>query len=111
MFLTNKTIIIISQLDWGDMFISKHHYAVELSKLGNTVYYMNGPDRRKELGKGKIKIEATAFPNLFVIKHNFFFPYIIVFKARALFNWCISVHIKRIVKKIKPQTPLLLAIP
>lgn len=106
MFFHNKTIIVISQLDWGDMFISKHHYAVELSKLGNIVYYMNGPDRKGELKRGEIKIEETAFSNLFVIKHNFFFPYFIVFKARTLFNWFIRVHIKRLMKKLQPSSQL-----
>lgn len=108
MFLRDKTIVIVSQLDWGDMFISKHHYAVELSKLGNIVYYMNGPDRKNELKRGEIKIEETAYPNLFVIKHNFFFPYIIVFKARLLFNRFISIHISRIIKKIEPARPLII---
>jgi len=101
----NKTIVIISQLDWGNMFISKHHYALELSKLGNTVYYVNGPASKEKLPKGKVVIEPSGYDNLFIVKHSIFFPYFLAFKARAIFNLLIRIHIKRILKKIKPNKP------
>ena len=103
----NKTILIISQLDWGDMFISKHHYALELSKLGNTVYYVNGPAPKEKLRKGKVLVEPSGFENLFVVKHSFFFPRFLGFKARWLFNLLIQIHIKRILKRIKQTEPLI----
>lgn len=105
MTFNNKTIIIISQLDWGNMFISKHHYALELSKLGNTVYYINGPASKEKLPRGKIVVEPSGYENLFVVKHSIFFPYFLAFKARIVFNWLIRIHIKRILKKIKPAEP------
>lgn len=40
----NKTILIISPEPWGKMMISKHHYALELAKLGNEVYFLNPPN-------------------------------------------------------------------
>tara|TARA_B100000809_G_scaffold249578_1_gene281087 strand:+ start:11182 stop:12309 length:1128 start_codon:yes stop_codon:yes gene_type:complete len=41
---TNKTILIISPESWGQNFLSKHHYAQELSKK-NTVFFLNSiPD-------------------------------------------------------------------
>jgi hypothetical protein len=83
------------------MFISKHHYALELSKLGNNVYFLNGPDQRRKLKPGEIKIETTDYPNLYVVHHRFFFPYIIRFKAKSIFNNLIVIHVNRIIKKIK----------
>lgn len=38
--ISKKVIVIISPEPWGISFLSKHHYAVELSK-GNKVYYIN----------------------------------------------------------------------
>ena len=51
------------------MFISKHHYALELSKLGNTVYYINGPSSKKKLPENKFIIEPSGHENLFLVKH------------------------------------------
>ena len=90
------------------MFISKHHYAIQLSLMGNKVYYMNGPDQKEELEKGEIKIEKTKFENLDVLKHRFSFPYLIMFKCRPLFNYLVSFHIKKVIKKISPTNELII---
>ncbi len=100
MKLINKTIIIISQQNWGDMFVSKHHYALELSKKGNKVFFINSPDQNKELNYGQVKIEETKYPNLYIVKHRFFFSYILRFKARFIFDKLVSIHINRIINKI-----------
>jgi hypothetical protein len=39
----DKTIFILSPEAWGVMRISKHHYAVELAKLGNRVFFFEPP--------------------------------------------------------------------
>ena len=39
----NKSILIISPEKWGDVRVSKHHYALELAKMGNKVYFLNPP--------------------------------------------------------------------
>lgn len=41
--LKNKVILIISPEAWGTSFVSKHHYAAELAKRGNTVFFLNPP--------------------------------------------------------------------
>lgn len=40
--MKNKKILVISPEPWGINFVSKHHYALELSKE-NTVYFLNPP--------------------------------------------------------------------
>lgn len=40
----DKTVFIISPERWGTMKVSKHHYALELVKLGNRVYFFEPPD-------------------------------------------------------------------
>jgi len=47
MTLKNKTILLISPNKWGKMTVSKHHYAMELAKRGNTVYFLNPPNLTK----------------------------------------------------------------
>ncbi|MHA1989155.1 MAG: hypothetical protein ACW98D_21235, partial [Promethearchaeota archaeon] len=42
MIIKDKKILIISTEPWGANFVSKHHYAMELSK-SNKVYFLNPP--------------------------------------------------------------------
>ena len=97
--LKSKSILLISPQAWGKMFVSKHHYAIELAKKGNTVYFLNPPEpsTRKE----KITIEASDVqPGLFIIHHKLSFPYNIKFHFITLFHALMKGHIKRILKKI-----------
>lgn len=103
MELKNKTIIIISQEDWGKMFISKHHYAVELAKRGNKVFFLNSPHKKGVLSRGEVKISETEYQGLHVIDHRFGFPSILKFKARPLFDLLIKRHISHILKVISEK--------
>jgi len=67
MQLKNKRILILSPNYWGDMHISKHHYAKELSKRGNIVYFLNPPSIKGAFFK--LTKEAT---NLYVINYKTF---------------------------------------
>lgn len=97
----NKIIIILSQQGWDDgIFVSKHHYAIELSKLGNLVYFIGGPSTKKKLKSGQIQISETIFPNLYQVEHKLFYPLFIKFKLPQLHDYLISIHIKNILKKI-----------
>jgi hypothetical protein len=49
MQFTNKIIWILSPERWGKMKVSKHHYAIELKKLGNRVYFFEPPDLTSKL--------------------------------------------------------------
>jgi glycosyltransferase involved in cell wall biosynthesis len=43
--LRNKNILLISPEPWGINFVSKHHYAIELAKRVNKVYFLNPPTK------------------------------------------------------------------
>lgn len=88
------------------MFVSKHHYAAELARAGNTVYFINGPDQENKLRPGEIRIQTSEIEGLFLLEHRLFFPYIIKFKAAALYRKLIKVHINRIVKKVRSNVDL-----
>ncbi len=46
MTLTKKAILIISPEPWDHIFVSKHHYANTLARLGNKVYFLNPPSHQ-----------------------------------------------------------------
>lgn len=63
MILKNKNILIISPQSWNHIFVSKHHYAVYLSKRGNKVFFLNPPTN-------KFSISVTNYDNLWVLDYT-----------------------------------------
>lgn len=101
MFLSNKTILLISPEQWGTMFISKHHYAIELAKLGNSVYFISSPKNSWHIKKPKIEIEKSEIENLFIIQYSLFFPYNIKFHFFPLYKILMRLHIQLLKRKVK----------
>lgn len=101
MKIQGKVVLIISHESWGDMLMSKHHYAITLAQNGNQVFFINHPDRKRTLGRGSIQIASTNIPNLSVIHHRFLYPFFLKFKAAPLYYVFTFLHIKRILRKIK----------
>lgn len=108
MVLRNKVILVISPQEWGKMLLSKHHYALELAKTGNTVYFLNPPDVTGQLPYNSINIEPSNLNgNLFLIRHRLYFPYIFKFKALPLFHALMKPHVNRILKKIGKKVDII----
>jgi len=82
------------------MFISKHHYAVALAKLGNRVFFLNSPKKTGSLKSGGVQLESTEYDNLQVVRHRFFYPYIIKHKFKALHIFLLKYHLKKVIHKI-----------
>lgn len=59
--LKKQTILIISPEPWGINFISKHHYAVELSRRGNKVFFLNPPKSDHNLNHNPIEGHSNLF--------------------------------------------------
>jgi hypothetical protein len=80
---TDKTILIISPESWRHLFVSKHHYAVELARRGNTVFFLNPPTDHYAVNatdvKGVYEIEYTPF-----VRGLRFFPR---FLQKIYFAW------------------------
>ena len=100
MVLKDKVVLIISQQDWGEMFISKHHYAVELANLGNKVFFIEGPDQKRKLKPGSITIAQTKYENVYSVKHRLPFPYIFKFKMRWVYDYLLQFHIRKLLSSI-----------
>jgi hypothetical protein len=58
----DKNILLISPENWSHLFVSKHHYAIELAKL-NSVYYLNPPTNGFSVAK-------SAYDNLWVVNYT-----------------------------------------
>lgn len=66
--LTNRTVFLISPEDWGFIFVSKHHYAIELAARGNRVYFINPPGKKMP---GNISIKpADEVENLYIVDYS-----------------------------------------
>jgi hypothetical protein len=99
--LQNKTILIISPQSWGKMFVSKHHYAIELARQGNSVYFLNPPLGKEAPRSKRISIEPSGIQaGLFLINHRLNFAYNIKFHFIGLFHALMRPHIRKILRAI-----------
>ena len=100
-FLKNKTILIISPQSWGTMFLSKHHYALELARQGNLVYFLNPPETRPSRS-GKVRVENSAeHDNLRLIFHSLSFPYDLKFRFTRLFHFLMRRHVRKLLHVVE----------
>lgn len=107
--LKNKTILIISPQPWGTMFVAKHHYAIELARLGNDVYFLNPPDNNNWILRQKeyrIRIEESQVSNLRLIWHQLYFPFILKFHAKRVFDFLMRKQIKEILSIINKRVDI-----
>lgn len=63
--LDSKKILLISPEAWGINHVSKHHYAKELAKLGNEVYFLNPPSAKFGLTKISKGLFVVDYKSLF----------------------------------------------
>lgn len=109
MKLTNKVILIVSPQAWGNMFLAKHHYAIELAKHGNEVYFLNPAIDTKSSSSIEI-VNSKIIDNLFLINHQL--PRILLklkFKIKPLFHFYIKWHIKKIEQAISKKIEILIS--
>jgi hypothetical protein len=100
--LRDKTILIVSPQSWGKMFVSKHHYAVELARNGNRVYFLNPPLTKKDSAyMDKVSIaDSGIHPDLLIVSHKISFPYNIKFHLPGLFHALMKPHIRAVLKAL-----------
>lgn len=99
MELKDKVILLISPQAWGKMFLAKQHYAIELAKAGNEVYFLNPPQAEKIPGHVQV-VPSGVHPGLHLIHHTLPFDYRIRFKWMGLFHFLMKFHVRRIRKHI-----------
>lgn len=98
--LRDKTILIVSPQKWTNMFISKNHYAAELAKRGNRVFFLNPPAQGRSRVGDRICMNPSPIPGLTLIDHHLFFPYRLKFHALPLFHRLMQRQVKDLLRKI-----------
>lgn len=61
-----KKILIISPEPWNHLFVSKHHYALVLSKLNAHVYFLNPPSTRLSIHKVSDSLKVVDYRASFI---------------------------------------------
>lgn len=90
---------MISPQPWGDIHVSKHHYAVELARRDNKVVFLN------PLTLGRPKEALTVSPltgtaNLRIAKATLPIPSFLRFKWRSLYDRLIDVFASRLAARM-----------
>ena len=91
---------VVSPQNWGKLFLSKHHYAIELAKLGYLVYFIEAPTETKVFQLPKIQVIDTEYKHLKVVKSKLFFSYFFKFHLPFLHNLLILIHRKFLLRKL-----------
>ncbi len=92
-----RNVVVISPQKWGEMYVSKHHYAIELSKEDN-VYFICPP----QIGNKQTTIQSSNHKNLSLINYsvNGLFWNYVKFQLPYLFQLYINQKFRAIKKKI-----------
>lgn len=65
MKLAGKNILIVSPEPWGHIFVSKHHYAIELTRRQNKVFFLNPPSMEEG-------VVQSPHQNLWIVNYSGF---------------------------------------
>lgn len=93
--MEKKNILIISPQPWGEMHISKHHYANALEKQGHQVYFLNPPSQKKLSIK-----KLSDNKNSYIVDYNFSNSLVLRYHARPLYDWQLKRWMRRIMKML-----------
>lgn len=93
--MVRKKILVFSPQPWGHIFISKHHYALELSK-DNEVYFISAAQESLGTGSNWTKVSDS----LSVLDFSIPVPNIIKFKWPALYKQIWKLFAGRILSRI-----------
>lgn len=97
-FLVGKNVLLISPQPWEHIFISKHHYAQELARAGNKVYFLEPPETT---GLPRVSIEVLDDePEICLISWRPWIPRILRFHLWPLYRRLSAIQARWLVKKV-----------
>lgn len=96
-------VLVLTQQEWGTMWVSKQHYALQLSKMGYDVYFLNPLSYSDwKIRRPAFKKLKSPFYSIHIIHQNLFFPYKLKFHIPFIYKWLIKYHVRLLEKKIGP---------
>ncbi len=92
-------VLLISPQHWGTMRVTKHHYAIELAKLGHEVFFLEPTEASWKWNKTAFEISPSDIKGIQIVRQNINVPYNLKFHSKGLFDWFIKRHIKKLEKQ------------
>jgi hypothetical protein len=95
-------VLIISPQHWGTMRVTKHHYAIELAKLGHEVFFLEPTEANWKWTKSRFEVRDCDGKGVKLLKQNINVPYNLKFHAKNVFDWFIKRHIQKLETDLGP---------
>jgi hypothetical protein len=96
--LRGLNILVVSPNEWGEMRVSKHHYAAALAHRGNRVFFLNPPKAR---ARERLRVQQVeGIEGLSTVTYRPYVPFVIRFRSRRLFNVIAAAHVRWLMKEI-----------
>lgn len=99
---TKMKVLLISPQHWGTMRVTKHHYAIELAKLGHEVFFLEPTEASWKWNQTAFNITPSDTEGIKLVKQQINVPYNLKFHSKVFFNWFIKRHIKKLEKQLGP---------
>jgi hypothetical protein len=95
-------VLLISPQHWGTMRVTKHHYAIELAKLGHEVFFLEPTEASWKWNQTSFNVIPSEAEGVKLVKQQINIPYNLKFHLKSLFDWFIKRHIKKLEKQLGP---------
>jgi len=95
-------VLLISPQHWGTMRVTKHHYAVELAKLGHEVYFLEPTEASWKWNSSAFELSPSDAQGVTLVRQKINVPYNLKFHAKGVFDWFIKKHIQKLEKQLGP---------
>jgi hypothetical protein len=99
---TKMKVLLISPQHWGTMRVTKHHYAIELAKLGHEVFFLEPTEATWKWNQTSFVITPSDAHGVQLLQQQINVPYNLKFHLKGLFDWFIKRHIKKLEKQLGP---------
>lgn len=102
MLNTKMKVLLISPQHWGTMRVTKHHYAIELAKLGHEVFFLEPTEASWTWNASSFDISDSDAEGVKIMRQKINIPYNVKFHSKSLYDVFIKRHIKTLEKQFGP---------
>lgn len=95
-------VLLISPQHWGTMRVTKHHYAIEMAKLGHEVYFLEPTEASWKWNQTSFSVNPSDAEGVLLVQQQINVPYNLKFHLKGLFDWFIKRHIQKLENELGP---------
>ena len=88
-----KDVMVVSPQPWSHIMVSKHHYAREVARIANRVFFLNPPESANSTSVRQSEVAE----NLFIVSHGLGFPSGLRFHLRGVFDYLMRRHVRKLI--------------